>query len=217
MPGRDNNPTPPAVRELPSFLQRTAEERAADRENQKKWAAAAQRRGARARLSADEKLFHLSLTEEAVLRAELSSIPADDTTRLAYVNDRLARVLARQGRHRDAYEQAASPELAAELRRTLEAIERPEAEECACPHPLEAGEQKFRIVEFIRTERHGGARVPLVECLECGFLNATGTVPEELARIERLMHTAKEKLSDHAIRERIRAERASERAGKGKR
>lgn len=107
----------------------------------------------------------------------------------------LAASLIAQGRLDEALE--LSPEDEHLIRPLIEAINRPDDEECDCIEngfPLDAVGRIFSI-------KHGG-EVYLTTCANCGFMNARPTLRPALLALEEA-RVNKEKISDTVIKDRI--------------
>lgn len=157
--------------QLPTFLQRTPEQMAAEQERQKVLRDL-HLKGA-TQTPAEQKLAHAMLREKAI-RANLEQITDANLRRDTELE--LADSLAEQGRFREA------ATIDPQFQEMVEAVDRDDDDFCHCPEDSVQSRNaqgavtipipKHFVVGEVFSEK-AGKIVPLVKCAKCGTLNAT--------------------------------------------
>lgn len=153
------------------------------------------------RPSSDELALHYANEYEKMARVFFAAVEAGASVteeEKSFQRRRLAQALQTQGRYQEALEvlsQGSTTEelvLLTELAVEISAIETPDELRCACQTP-----GPFPTTHIVKHVRVNGNKVPLVQCVICGFRNATSQLPDDLVTIEK--HRAGKRLSDDKL------------------
>jgi hypothetical protein len=148
--------------------------------------------GPRSILSPVEQKVAFARNRETAIRAGIESLlSSSDENRAELVDremERLAEVLAEQGRYGEALLVAPEGARAGEYRSLIEAIERPDTEECGCPdevneqqgpHPIRL--PRHYVHDHVWSYKHQ-KEMPVIRCSLCGHLNVR-PLPGHIAHI----------------------------------